>query len=453
MADPEHLEILRGGTASWNRWRQENPTIHPNLGEAELDGVDLSGVDLRWAHLRRAHLRRALLREADLRWADLHEVNLHEARLRKADLGGAHLGGADLSGAHLREADLGEAHLGGADLSGADLRQACLHGAHLHGAHLFMTQLGKADLSAADLRKAHLRGARLRGADLREAHLNETNLLWSHLREADLRGADLRKADLRKANLTMTQLHEADLREADLSGADLRAADLSAANLMNARLVETNFEKANLTGCAIYGISAWGVKLHGAKQSNLCITLEDEPTITVDSLEVAQFIYLHLHNAHIREVVDTIGKKVVLVLGLFAEAHRPIFEAMQEALRKCDYLPVLFDVQTPGSGDFPETVALLAHLARFVLADVTDAGAVLDVVPHILRHTAVPVQPVCLEGSGYDPLTFSQWPKDHAALLETYWYTHPDDIRASFKTKVIACAEAKAKALLAVRLQ
>jgi hypothetical protein len=71
----------------------------------------------------------------------------------------------------------------------------------------------------------------------------------------------------------------------------------------------------------------------------------------------------------------------------------------------------------------------------------------------ILRHTAVPVQPVCLEGSRYDPLAFSQWRQDHASLLKTYWYKNSDDVQVSFKTKVIACAEAKAKALLAVRLQ
>jgi hypothetical protein len=32
-------------------------------------------------------------------------------------------------------------------------------------------------------------------------------------------------------------------------------------------------------------------------------------------LEVAQFIYLLLHNEKIREVIDTIGKKGVLILN------------------------------------------------------------------------------------------------------------------------------------------
>jgi hypothetical protein len=49
---------------------------------------------------------------------------------------------------------------------------------------------------------------------------------------------------------------------------------------------------ADLTGCHIYGVSAWGLKLDGAKQQNLIITKEDEPTVTVDNIEVAQFVYL-----------------------------------------------------------------------------------------------------------------------------------------------------------------
>jgi hypothetical protein len=78
---------------------------------------------------------------------------------------------------------------------------------------------------------------------------------------------------------------------------------------MATRLMVTNLEGANLTGCSVYGISAWDVNLAGAQQSDLVITRPDEPVITVDNLEVAQFIYLLLHNEKIREVIDTIGKK------------------------------------------------------------------------------------------------------------------------------------------------
>jgi uncharacterized protein YjbI with pentapeptide repeats len=78
-------------------------------------------------------------------------------------------------------------------------------------------------------------------------------------------------------------------------GRPLRA-DLSRVDLTAAQLVETNLENTNLAGCRIYGISAGDLKLEGAKQADLIITHDDQPVITVDNLEVAQFIYL-LHFA------------------------------------------------------------------------------------------------------------------------------------------------------------
>jgi hypothetical protein len=45
----------------------------------------------------------------------------------------------------------------------------------------------------------------------------------------------------------------------------------------------------------------------------LIITPPDEPVVTVDNLEVAQFVYLLLNNEKIRDVINTIGEKGVLI--------------------------------------------------------------------------------------------------------------------------------------------
>jgi uncharacterized protein YjbI with pentapeptide repeats len=127
---------------------------------------------------------------------------------------------------------------------------------------------------------------------------------------ADLSGADLRGTDLRGADL-----RGADLRKADLSEADLSEADLSGANLSGATLVKTNLVGAVLTGCRIYGVSAWDMKLDGTKQNDLVITPYNEPEVTVDNIEVAQFVYLLLRNEKIRDVIDTIGRKACCCSG------------------------------------------------------------------------------------------------------------------------------------------
>jgi hypothetical protein len=157
--------------------------------------------------------------------------------------------------------------------------------------------------------------------DLREADLREVNLGGANLIKADLRRTDLREADLSGAGLI-----RADLREVNLGGANLRGADLRGASLQAATLVDTDLTGADLTGCRIYGVSAWGLKLEGTKQQNLVITHSKEPTVTVDNIEVAQFVYLLLHNEKIRDVIDTIGKKGVLLLGRFTEGRMAVLE-------------------------------------------------------------------------------------------------------------------------------
>jgi uncharacterized protein YjbI with pentapeptide repeats len=115
---------------------------------------------------------------------------------------------------------------------------------------------------------------------------------------------------------TRPDFSEADLIDANLRGADLSQADLNDANLRRTTIVGTNFTKAILTNCRIYGISAWDVELQEAEQNSLIITDYLQPTITVDNLEIAQFIYLLLNNTKIRDVIDTIAKKAVLILGI-----------------------------------------------------------------------------------------------------------------------------------------
>ena len=323
---------------------------------------------------------------------------------------------------------------------GADLSEADLGEADLSGANLLDARLSGADLSGANLSGANLSGAYLSGANLLEARLSEANLRGAHLGVANLNGADLRKANLLWANLFWANLSEANLSE----------ANLSEANLEGTVLLNTDLTGADLTGCRIYGVSAWGLKLERAKQQNLIIKnlAEDEPEITVDNVEVAQFIYLMLHNQKIRDVIDTITSKVVLILGRFTDERKAALDALREELRKRNYLPILFDFSVPATRGITETVSLLARMARFVVADITDAKSIPQELSMIVPDLpSVPVQPLLLEGS--DEYGMFEHFKRYHWVLETYRYSSPEHLIAGLAKHVIGPAEDCRERLLA----
>ena len=209
--------------------------------------------------------------------------------------------------------------------------------------------------------------------------------------------------------------------------------------------MNTDLAGADLTGCRIYGTSAWDLNLEGAKQQNLVITRADEPEITVDNVEVAQFVYLLLHNEKLRDVIDTITSKAVLILGRFTDERKAVLDALREELRKRDYLPILFDFAVPATRDITETVSLLARMARFIIADLTDPSSVPHELAMIVPTTKVPVQAVLL--AGHREYSMFADLKDYHWVLEPYQYKSPELLIDQLNEHVIAPAEAKAKQL------
>ena len=345
------------------------------------------------------------------------------------DLSGANLHGADLRGVDLTHADLNKADLGGAQLSLTELSYANLCGADLSGAILYNVDLFKTDLTAANLNGAQLCDARLR-ANLTEAKLVNANLSGTQILYANLNRADLSGANLASAKIT----------DSDFGGANLTGAMLAGASL-----IRTNFEQAILTDCDVYGVSVWGVRLDGAIQSNLSINNWDEALIQVDHLEVAQFVYLLLNNQKIREVIDTITSKVVLILGRFTPERKEVLNRIRDELRKRNYLPVLFDCQKPDSKDLTGTVTTLANLARFIIADLTDPSSIPYELARIVPGTKVPVQAIILDGQRefamFNDLLDYRW------VLPPYRYQSAETLMANLND-VIAPAEAKAKELI-----
>ncbi len=390
MANEDHLEILNQGREAWNRWRLTTGS-KGKLAAADLGGSDLRGFDLTNCNLLRANLSGAILSGADLSFSNLVLADLERAELPHANLGGARLSQAMLTG-------------------------ASLGGAFLGGAQLFSAQLEGADLEGADLGSANLRQSGLEGASLARAELDQADLTEAWLPRANLAGASLFETNLRGANL----------EEAVLEGADLH----------HANLVGTNLRGANLDGATVYGASVWDVTLFGCSQRGLIITPPSEPTITVENLEMAQFIYMMLHNSRLGATIDAIGSKAVLVLGRFTAHRKEVLDGLKHELRNQDLVPIVFDFPKGEARDLTETVQVLAGLSRFVVADLTDARSVAQELSHIVPFLpSVPIVPLVLD-SQEEYGMFEHW-KRYPWVLDVYRYASTHQLLADIDKAVL----------------
>ncbi len=167
MTNQEHLEILKLGIDTWNRWRIEHPKIKP-----DFSGVNMSGAKLSYINFDNAILIRANLSETDLSVANLSNSNLI---------------GATLSGANVSRANINYS-----DLSYSILSFIILDRSNLSHSNLSETDFGHANFNQTILRNTNLFRANLVGAYLGHADLTDTNLSYAvfgrtHFDDIDIR--------------------------------------------------------------------------------------------------------------------------------------------------------------------------------------------------------------------------------------------------------------------------
>jgi len=335
------------GILKWNQWRKDFPDVQPNL-----ESIDFRGRG--WHPSKRP--------------------------------------GIDLSSSNLMKANFTEAQLNYADFSNSNLIKAKFNKAIIRNSKFINCELRSTNFEWSVLNNSVFTGANHAAAF---AHTSMTGVVFDNcnLRSSSFIEANLKKASFKGADLTSAYLTDANLLDADLSN-----ANLSKANLQRISLVNTTIEGAVITEAKIHGISAWNLKGTPKVMNKLLITSDDESAITVDDIDIAQFIHLLLKREKLRNVIETITSKAVLILGRFTTERKEILDLLADELRKYDLLPIIFDFEKASSRDFTETIKVLAGLSFFVIADITKPRSIPQELSETIPDYRIPFIPIIAKG-------------------------------------------------------
>ena len=401
MANRDHLERLTSRFGGWNDWRSENPHIIPDLRGANLEGQLLT-------------------------WKDLSDADLSHANLNSADLRKANLARAKMQLASIYDAHLNDATIEGADFNGSVIIRSSFAGARMRGVKLW-AEIQRTSFQHALLQGTDLSGVRFHGCDFTAADLTDTNLSGAGIFGSSLEETAFNRANMDRIDLTGSRLVRAQL-------ADCRIRD---ARLINTALIQTDLTGADITGCEVYGSSVWDVATNEhTRQDGLIVHGPGKPKIAVDDIEVAQFIYLLLRREKIRNVIDTITSKAVLILGRFTPERKAVLEALAEELRYHQLLPIVFDFEGPATRDLSETIKILAGLSLFVIADVSNPRSSPLELQASVPDYQIPFVPIIQEGE--EPFAMLDDLKKYSWVLKPV-LTYPSigKLRQGFKSAIL----------------
>lgn len=278
------------------------------------------------------------------------------------------------------------------------------------------------DFSNSDMNTVSLRNCMFFDCSFDDAHLTYTDLVDALFVRCTFRRTCMRVAAIGDAEFKDCTFEECDMSYCSAEETSFEGSTFLKTKMEHMSLVRTNFSDTKLDECYLYGISSWDLNLQNSVQKNLVITPDDMSTVTVDNIELAQFLYLMINNERLRDVIKAITSKVVLILGNFSPDRKAILDRIREILRTHDVIPVMFDFEKPSTRNLTETVLTLASMSKYVIADLSSPRSIPHELANIARQLpSIRFHPIIVEGekpygmfADYVPYTWIRPIKEYA---------------------------------------
>jgi hypothetical protein len=329
------------------------------------------------------------------------------------------------------------------------------------------------DRYGLDLRGIRLSNLDLHRINLKKARLDRARLLKVNFNEAILAGISMDNSKITDVNFENSEMIDACIQNSKINGGSMANANLYGAHLKKTKLIDTDMSYTNLNGAdlkaatldniKVTGTSAWAVDIDSeTKQSNLKIVPffypfqkvlyegDDSIVITCNDIETAQLLYLLTRrnekdrSEKVRQVIDSVTDKIVLILGNFRRDRKLTLKKIRQKLSEMNYVPVIFDFSVPKNRDMVETVAILAGLSRFVIADFTSQSSIPLESMLIIPGYKVPFKPVVKKGYKIFAM-FSDLRGKYDWVLDKWEYKDNNDLLKGIKRNIIEPCERKCK--------
>jgi hypothetical protein len=172
------------------------------------------------------------------------------------------------------------------------------------------------------------------------------------------------------------------------------------------------------------------------------IAREDTERLSSAATEVLKA----LDNRVMGRVLYEIQGVLVLLLGNFSGDNLDRLLRLQAELQRRRLHPVIFDFERSPSSDYGETVRLLAGLAGFVIADMSDPRSVVMELQLIAPDLAVPIVPII--AANQEPVAlFADLLGKYDWVLPPLRYQDLEDLVAALEIQVIGRARTKRRDL------
>ena len=203
-----------------------------------------------------------------------------------------------------------------------------------------------------------------------------------NVQNATITGCHFEEGDFSRANFSNTIFINTKFNKTILTDASFNGATFINCNLNRANLANADFSLKEIRETVVYGISAWDLKTTPEmKQSKLVIEKSYELysdiiasgriPMMVDDIEMAQFVYYLSSHKKMRNMINILNSKGVLLLGQFRDGGLERLYKLMDWLKERNYTPMLFDFDRPENLDYTETVITMAGLSKFILADLS----------------------------------------------------------------------------------